>query len=156
MLDGLPLAIELAAARVRMMAPAKLLERIGDRFRVLTSSGGRQDRHATLRAMLDWSWDLLTGDEQAALAQLSVFEGGFTLEAAEAVLALKDLWPMDAVQALVDKSLVQSVSDERYDLLVSVQAYAAGSSPRWAHGRTRRRATEHGTPRSGRKRCWPR
>ena len=55
-----------------------------------------------LRGAIDWSWDLLEPDEQSALAQLSVFEGGFTLEAAEGVLALEDLWPMDAVQALVD------------------------------------------------------
>jgi predicted ATPase/class 3 adenylate cyclase len=125
LLDGLPLAIELAAARVRVMPPKTLLQRMGERFKLLASSGGRHTRQATLRATLDWSWDLLSPDEQRALAQLSVFEGGFTLEAAEAVLALPDMWPTDAVQALVDKSLVRAVSDGRFDLLVSVHEYAA-------------------------------
>ena len=125
LLDGLPLAIELAAARVRLMPPKTLLQRMSERFKLLASSGGRHTRQATLRGALDWSWDLLSADEQSALAQLSVFEGGFTLEAAEGVLALDELWPMDAVQALVDKSLVRKVSDERFDLLVSVQEYAA-------------------------------
>jgi predicted ATPase/class 3 adenylate cyclase/Tfp pilus assembly protein PilF len=124
LLDGLPLAIELAAARTRVMPPTKLLQRMSQRFKLLTSRG-RRDRHATLRAALDWSWDLLDADEQAALAQLSVFEGGFTLDAAEAVLAVQDVWPTDLVQALVDKSLVRRVSEERFDLLVSVQVYAA-------------------------------
>ena len=125
LLDGLPLAIELAAARVRVMSPTALLQRMGERFKLLASSGGRHTRQATLRATLDWSWELLSPDEQRALAQLSVFEGGFTLEAAEAVLALEDEWPTDAVQALVDKSLVRMVSDDRFDSLVSVQEYAA-------------------------------
>jgi predicted ATPase/class 3 adenylate cyclase len=125
LLDGLPLAIELAAARVRMMPPATILQRMRERFRLLTSTGARHTRHATLRAALDWSWDLLSPDEQQALAQLSVFEGGLTLEAAEAVLSLGELWPMDAVQALVDKSLVRRATEERFDLLVSVQEYGS-------------------------------
>jgi predicted ATPase/class 3 adenylate cyclase/Tfp pilus assembly protein PilF len=125
LLDGLPLAIELAAARVRLMPPKTLLARMSERFKLLSSSGGRHTRQATLRGALDWSWDLLSADEQQALAQLSVFEGGFTLEAAEGVLALSELWPMDAAQALVDKSLVRRATDERFDLLVSVKEYAA-------------------------------
>ena len=129
LLDGLPLAIELAAARVRVMSPRVLLSRMSERFKVLASKGGRLDRQSTLRAAFDWSWDLLPVPEKAALAQLSVFEGGFTLEAAEAVLDLSDCegapWIVDAVQALVDKSFVRSRSDDRFDLLVSVQAYAA-------------------------------
>ena len=68
---------------------------------------------------------LLSADEQAALAQLSVFEGGFSLDAAEGVLALDALWPTDAVQALVDKSLVRVAGAGRFVLLVNVQAYAA-------------------------------
>ncbi len=129
MLDGLPLAIELAAARLHVMPAHVLLERMRDRFKLLTSSGrGRIDRQATLRAVFDWSWDLLTEAEKAALAQLSVFEGGFSLEAAERVLDLAgfdaDLWPVDALQSLVQKSFVQHPSDGRFDLLVSVQAYA--------------------------------
>ncbi len=125
LLDMLPLAIELAAARVRVMPPRMLLQRMSERFRLLTSSGGRHTRQATLHATLDWSWELLSPDEQHGLAQLSVFEGGFTLEAAEAVLSLPVAWPADVVQSLLDKSLVRRMSDERFDLLVSVQEYAA-------------------------------
>jgi predicted ATPase/class 3 adenylate cyclase/Tfp pilus assembly protein PilF len=129
LLDGLPLAIELAAARVRVMPPRVLLSRMSERFKVLASKGGRLDRQATLHAAFDWSWELLPPPEKAALAQLSAFEGGFTLEAAEAVIDLSAWddapWTVDAVQALVDKSFVRSRSDGRFDLLVSVQAYAA-------------------------------
>ena len=129
LLDGLPLAIELAAARVRVMPPRTLLRRMSDRFKLLASTGGRLDRQATLRAVFDWSWDLLSSPEKAALAQLSVFERGFTLEAAEAVLDLTrfdaQLWPIDALQSLVQKSLVRQIADDRFDVLVSVQEYAA-------------------------------
>lgn len=129
LLDGLPLAIELAAARVRVMPPRMLLMRMSERFKLLSSAGGRLDRQATLRAVFDWSWDLLSLPEKAALAQLSVFEGGFTLESVEAVLDLTPYenapWPMDALQSLVQKSLVGQVTDSRFDLLVSVQEYAA-------------------------------
>ena len=130
LLDGLPLAIELAAARIHVMPPRVLLARMRDRFKLLTSTGhGRVDRQATLRAVFDWSWDLLSEAERAALAQLSVFEGGFTLDAVEAVLDLAafdaDLWPIDALQSLVQKSLVRHPTDDRFDLFVSVQAYAA-------------------------------
>jgi len=129
LLDGLPLAIELAAARVRMLPPKALLARMSERFKLLASGGGRLDRQSTLRAAFDWSWDLLTGAEKVALAQLSVFEGGFTLAAAEAVLDLSALddapWTVDVLSSLVDKSFVRPLADERFDLLVSVQAYAA-------------------------------
>jgi predicted ATPase/class 3 adenylate cyclase/tetratricopeptide (TPR) repeat protein len=129
LLEGLPLAIELAAARVRVMPPRTLLLRMSERFKLLASSGGRLDRQATLRAVFDWSWDLLTLPEKAALAQLSVFEGGFTLQSAEAILDLSAYenapWPMDALQSLVHKSFVRPVTDDRFDLLVSVQEYAA-------------------------------
>jgi len=129
LLEGLPLAIELAAARVRVMPPRTLLRRMSERFKVLASTGGRVDRQATLRAVFDWSWDLLSLPEKATLAQLSVFEGGFTLESVEAVLDLSAYddapWPMDALQSLVQKSLVRQVTDARFDLLVSVQEYAA-------------------------------
>jgi predicted ATPase/Tfp pilus assembly protein PilF len=125
LLDGLPLAIELAAARVRVMTPETIRARMGERFKLLSSTGGRQTRQATLRGALDWSWDLLSPDEQQALAQLAVFEGGFTLRGAEAVLELSGLRPADALQALADKSLVRPLEDGRFDLLVSVQVYAA-------------------------------
>ncbi len=129
LLDGLPLAIELAAVRIRVMSPPQLLQRMGDRFRLLAGSGERHDRQATLRAALDWSWDLLSQAERAALAQLSVFEGGFSLHTAEAVLDLggvdDNAWCVDLVQALLEKSLLRSAGDDRFDLLVSVREYAA-------------------------------
>ena len=142
LLDGLPLAIELAAARVRLMPPRMLLARMSDRFKLLSSSGARHDRQATLRATLDWSWDLLAMSDKAALSQLSVFEGGFTLEAAEAVLDLsaadEAVWPADVVGSLVDKSFVRPVSDTRFNLLVSVHEYAG------EHLRTQGRFTGSG------------
>lgn len=129
LLDGLPLAIELAAARVRVLSPAKLLARMSERFQMLASSGKRHDRQATLRATFDWSWELLAPPERAALAQLSVFEGGFTLEAAEAVLDLAAFdaapWATDVLQSLVDKSFVRQRGIDRFDLLGSMQEYAA-------------------------------
>ncbi|CAD5369088.1 TPR_REGION domain-containing protein [Rubrivivax sp. A210] len=128
LLDGLPLAIELAAARVRTLPPRALLARMSERFKLLASSGHRLDRQSTLRATFDWSWDLLSPAEKAALAQLSVFEGGFTLEAAEAVIELLPPddahWAVDVVQSLVDKSFVRALEGERFELLISVQAYA--------------------------------
>src|SRR5262249_25837170 len=137
LLEGLPLAIELAAARVRIMPPRTLLARMSERFKLLSSTGGRLDRQATLRAVFDWSWDLLSAPEKAALAQLSVFEGGFTLASVEAVLDLSAFdnapWPMDALQSLVHKSLVGQWTDDRFDLLVSVQEYA--SEPLRTEGR---------------------
>lgn len=118
LLDGLPLAIELAAARVRVMRPHMLLARMSERFKLLASKGGRLDRQSTLRATFDWSWDLLPPAEKAALAQLSVFDGGFTLEAAEAVIDLSNLddvpWTVDVVNALVDKSFVRQRADDRH------------------------------------------
>lgn len=125
LVDRLPLAIELAAARCRSMSPKNIRERMGQRFRLLASSGGRQDRQATLRATLDWSWDLLDSEEQAALAQLSVFEGAFDLSAVEAVVHTEqDSWPADLIQALVDKSLVRTLEQDRFGLLISVHDYA--------------------------------
>lgn len=129
LLDGLPLAIELAAARARVMSPSLMLARMDQRFKLLASLGGRRDRQATLRAAFDWSWELLEDVERAALAQLSVFEGGLTLEAAEAVLDLSAFgsrsWTVDVVHALVDKSFLHHVRPDRFDLLSSVQAYAS-------------------------------
>lgn len=126
-LDGLPLAIELAAARVRTMSPTQLLERMPRRFDLL--GGGPRDRsprQATLRGALAWSWDLLDPDERLALAQCSVFRGGFTLEAAERVLRLgPDAWVPNVLEALCDKSLVQLGANRRYRLLESVREYAA-------------------------------
>ena len=126
-LDGLPLAIELAAARVRVISPQTLIARVRHSFDLIGVKTGRQDRQLTLRATFDWSWELLSERERAALASLSVFEGGFTLASASAAL-----WPasepaddvLDVVQGLVDKSFVRRVSDVRFDLLKTVRDYA--------------------------------
>jgi predicted ATPase/class 3 adenylate cyclase/Tfp pilus assembly protein PilF len=138
LLDGLPLAIELAAARARVLSPAQIVERMRDRFALLAGAHGAVARQATLRAAIDWSWDLLVPWEQAALTHCAVFEGGFTLELAEQVMDLC-AWPdappvMDAVQALVDKSLLRTwvpAGESRYELhdlyfgmYVSIHEYA--------------------------------
>ncbi|MFI0192616.1 BTAD domain-containing putative transcriptional regulator [Streptomyces sp. NPDC017082] len=126
-LDGLPLAIELAAARLRMLTPRQIAGRLDDRFRLLTS-GSRTvlPRQQTLRAVVDWSWDLLDAGERDVLARLSVFAGGCDLAAAEAVCGPAAL---DALGSLVDKSLVvaapAAVGGMRYRLLETVAEYAA-------------------------------
>jgi tetratricopeptide (TPR) repeat protein len=104
-----------------------MLERLDDRFRLLAGpvGRGRPDRQATLRAALDWSWEMLGPDERAALTQLAVFEGGFSLAAAEAVVdAPGRAWVPDLLQALVDRSLLQCARPGRFELLRSVQDYA--------------------------------
>ncbi|MCB9765064.1 MAG: winged helix-turn-helix domain-containing protein [Alphaproteobacteria bacterium] len=129
-LDGLPLAIELAASRARHLSPNDLLRHLERRFRVLVRpQAGGPDRQSTLRRAFDWSWALLSRDEQIALTRLSVFEGGFSLERAEALLDLEapvhDLWAPELIARLVDQSLVRPPDPSgRYRLLVSVQAYA--------------------------------
>ncbi|MFF2643547.1 BTAD domain-containing putative transcriptional regulator [Streptomyces niveus] len=125
-LDGLPLAIELAAARLRMLTPRQIADRLNDRFRLLT--GGSRTvlpRQQTLRAVVDWSWDLLDSAERAALGDLSVFAGGCDLAAAEAVLGPDAL---EVLGSLVDKSLVVASPAPdgamRYRLLETVLEYA--------------------------------
>jgi predicted ATPase/class 3 adenylate cyclase/Tfp pilus assembly protein PilF len=129
LLDGLPLAIELAAARTQVMSPESLLQRMDQRFTLLASRGGRHQRQATLRATLDWSWELLSGAERMALAQLSVFSGGFTLDAVEAVIdagaSRRSTASLDLLQSLLDKSFVRQVDANRFDLLATVKDYAA-------------------------------
>jgi non-specific serine/threonine protein kinase len=133
-LDGIPLAIELAAARLRVMSAGELEARLDDRFMLLTGgSRAAFPRQQTLRAMVDWSWELLTGAERAVLARLSVFAGGFGLAAAEAVVAGADVQAAEVaglLGALVDKSLVQfgdaGAGPGRYRLLETVRRYAAG------------------------------
>ncbi len=128
LLDGLPLAIELAAARAPVMSVAEMLRRMNDRFSLLVSSRARRDRQTTLRATFDWSWDLLRPTEKSTLAQLTIFEGSFTIGAAEAVVALPgpEAEPViDLVQLLVERSLVRRRADGRFDLLASLREYAA-------------------------------
>ena len=131
-LDGIPLAIELAAARVRSLSPEDLVARLDQRFKLLTrGSRAALERHQTLRSTIDWSYDLLEPTERRALDRLSVFAGGCDLAAAEAVLAGDDLDELDVVDLLgqlVDKSLV--VADDnadggvRYRLFESIRQYA--------------------------------
>jgi predicted ATPase/DNA-binding SARP family transcriptional activator len=153
-LDGLPLAIELAAARAGALPPPQLVARLDNRFRLLTA-GARTalPRHQTLRAVVDWSWELLNSPERAALRRLAVFMGGSSLAAAEAVCAGPELPATavaDTVARLVDKSLVsvaptpapaplwwpgiealglppppEPAGEPRYQLLETVRAYAA-------------------------------
>jgi predicted ATPase/tRNA A-37 threonylcarbamoyl transferase component Bud32 len=135
-LDGIPLAIELAAARMGLLSATVLLERLGKRFELLASTNRDAAPHQrTLMATIDWSWMLLEPWEQAALAQCAVFHGGFTLEAAEAALSLAQFsgapTTVGVLQRLRDKSLVYSQpsrdfpSELRLGLYESIRAYAS-------------------------------
>ncbi|MBV8499265.1 MAG: adenylate/guanylate cyclase domain-containing protein, partial [Candidatus Eremiobacteraeota bacterium] len=130
-LDGIALAIELAAARVKALSPSQLRRRLGERFRVLT--GGSRDvlpRQQTLHAMITWSYDLLAEDERILLNRLAIFAGGWTIEAAEAVASgdgIDEADVCDLLSSLVDKSLVSTElgdRDTRYRLLESTRSYA--------------------------------
>jgi predicted ATPase/class 3 adenylate cyclase len=120
-LDDLPLALELAAARVKALSPAQLLERLEQRLPLLT--GGARDapeRQRTLRATIEWSYDLLAEEEKSLFARLAVFRGGCTLDAAEDVVGTS----LDVMQSLVDKSLLR-YSQERFWMLETIREYAA-------------------------------
>jgi predicted ATPase/Tfp pilus assembly protein PilF len=136
LVDGMPLAIELAAARMRVMSAAQIVAQMRKRFQLLT--GGRSTRHETLAVAIDGSWELLSPWEQSAWVQCSVFEGGFTLEAAEGVVDLS-AWPEapwvgDAVHSLVEKCLLRTwlpaggtsegLPEARFGMYVSLQDYA--------------------------------
>ncbi|MFD0904894.1 AfsR/SARP family transcriptional regulator [Actinomadura sediminis] len=129
-LDGLPLAVELAATRVRALGVDGVADRLDDRFRLLTS-GGRDApaRQRTLRAVIDWSWDPLAEDERTVLRRLAVHADGCTLPAAEEVCAADGVDVLDVLARLVDRSLVVPVAGAahgpRYRLLESVKAYCA-------------------------------
>ena len=141
-LDGIPLAIELAAARLRALTADQVADRLDDRFRLLSvGSRGALPRHQTLRAIVDWSWDLLDDAERTVLRRLSVFSGGATPDSAESVCALAGAGSpgaagpagidpgavIEIVASLVDKSLVTATGEQqvRYRLLETVRAYAA-------------------------------
>ncbi|MBI3961281.1 MAG: adenylate/guanylate cyclase domain-containing protein [Deinococcus sp.] len=143
-LDGIPLALELAAARVKVLSVQKLAERLNDRFHLLT--GGSRTalpRQQTLKAAIDWSYDLLSEPEQALFQRLSVFRGGWTLEAAEAVCAggvVAAADGLDLLAQLVQKSLVEMEErqgEPRYRLLETVRLYsqekleASGEAKAW-------------------------
>lgn len=128
-LDGLPLAIELAAARVTLLSPAGLLERLSQRFRLLVGSQPNvPKRHRALRRTIEWSWDLLEDVERRALAWCSVFEGGFDADAAEAVVDLPEdgPWALDLLEALRDRSLLRAPQGGgRLQMLESIRQFAA-------------------------------
>ncbi len=131
-LDGLPLAIELAAARIKVLSPSSMRTRLRSRLQLLT--GGARDmpqRQQTLRATIDWSYDLLSAAEQRLFRRLSVFVGGCTLEGAEAVCDTKgdlDLDLLDGMASIVDKSLVQQIEpakgESRFGMLETIREYA--------------------------------
>jgi len=129
-LDGLPLAIELAAARIKVLSPATLLQRLDPRLPLLT--GGGRDlpaRQQTMRQTIAWSYALLDPEEQALLRRLAIFAGGFTLQAAEAVAcegAIGNIGTLDRISSLIDKSLVQVEQvdgAQRYSMLETVREY---------------------------------
>jgi predicted ATPase/class 3 adenylate cyclase len=128
-LDGIPLALELAAARIALLPVEKIVERLNDRFRLL--SGGSRSalpRQQTLRALIGWSFDLLPQTERTAFARLAVFAAGWTLEGAEAVIpgeGISQEEVLDLLSSLVDKSLVVVESNgERYRMLETIREYA--------------------------------
>jgi predicted ATPase len=136
LVDGMPLAIELAGARMRVMSAAQIVAQMRKRFSLLT--GGGSARHETLVVAIDGSWEMLEPWEQAAWAQCGVFEGGFALDAAEGVIELSAWpgapWVVDVVQSLVDKSLLRTwvpvaetgdgLPEARFGMFVSLQEYA--------------------------------
>jgi non-specific serine/threonine protein kinase len=134
-LDGIPLALELAAARVKVLPPDEIAKRLSDRFRLLSASSRTAlPRHQTLRALIDWSYDHLTESEQGLLRRLSLFAGGWTLDAAESVCAgdgIEDWEILDGLSSLLDKSLVESdveggqgTGKPRYRMLETIREYA--------------------------------
>jgi predicted ATPase/class 3 adenylate cyclase len=130
-LDGIPLAIELAAARLNVLTPQRLAQMLDERFRVLTSgSRSALPRHQTMRALIDWSYDLLTEQERALFRRLSIFAGDFTLEFAVAVCSdetVDEFAILDGLSSLVDKSLVHAEMGKAgasYRLLESTRQYA--------------------------------
>ncbi len=132
-LDGIPLAIELAAARVRSMSPAQIRDRLDERFRLLTGSRRSIERHQTLRQAVQWSFDLLTKIEQRVLQRTSVFAGGFTLVAATGVCGpdadgdLDEFEMLDVLDSLVRKSLLhvdRSRAELRYGMLETIRQFA--------------------------------
>lgn len=127
-LDGLPLAIELAAARTRMLSLHEIESKLSDRFALLTGSTRTAARHRTLQASMEWSWEMLNPDERMILMRLSVYRGGATLETVRAVGSeLSQSRLIDIIYSLVDRSLVnanKSIVETRYTLLETIRQYA--------------------------------
>jgi predicted ATPase/class 3 adenylate cyclase len=134
-LDNLPLAIELAAARVKLLSPAALLQRLAEALPLLGNGAiDLPERQRTLRSTIEWSYDLLDSDAQAAFRRLSVFRGSFRLDAAEAITGAE----LDQLAALLDHSLLRALGDERFFLLETLREYArerldeTGETPEYA------------------------
>jgi predicted ATPase/class 3 adenylate cyclase len=135
-LDDLPLALELAAARTSLLSTEQLLERLGNRLDLLRGGRDAETRQQTLRATIEWSYELLEPDERSLLAALSVFRGGWTLESAERVCDAD----LELMQSLVDKSLVRRWESGRFGMLETVREFAAEELERAGEAdRTRRR-----------------
>ena len=129
-LDGLPLAIELAAARIKLFSPQDLLQRLGQPLELLTGGAADQPvRQQTLRNTIDWSHSLLTREERTLFSRLSVFAGGCTLDAAEAVCNReREFDHLEGLASLVDKSLIRQQEEEgeaRFEMLETIRQYAA-------------------------------
>jgi predicted ATPase/class 3 adenylate cyclase len=120
-LEQLPLALELAAVRLRVLSPEQLLERLSERLDVLRAGRGVEPRQQTLRATIEWSHDLLNSEERALFRRLAVFAGGCTLESAEEVCDAD----LDTLQSLVDKSLVRVREGDRFSILETIREYGA-------------------------------
>jgi predicted ATPase len=120
-LDDLPLALELAAARTSLLTTGQLLDRLGGRLDLLRGGRDSEQRQRTLRATIEWSYDLLESEEQRVLAALSVFRGGWTLEAAERVCQAE----LEELQSLADKSLVRRWEERRHGMLETIREFAA-------------------------------
>jgi predicted ATPase/class 3 adenylate cyclase len=137
-LEGLPLAIELAAARMRILTPVQLLERLSQRLDLLKAGRDADPRQQTLRATIEWSYDLLSPEERQLFARLSVFQGGCTLEAAEEVCDAE----LDSLQSLCDKSLLR-FTEERYWMLETIREYAEGLAKGGEAERLAQRHVQH-------------
>jgi predicted ATPase/class 3 adenylate cyclase len=137
-LDNLPLAIELAAARASVLTPAQILERLSKRLDLLRGGRDAEARQQTLRATIDWSYDLLNRDEQPLFARLAVFRGGWTLDAAEEVCEAD----LDVIASLVDKSLVRK-RDDRFAMLETIREFAAEKLEQSGHADAARRRHAH-------------
>ena len=130
-LDDLPLALELAAARTSLLSTEQLLERLGNRLDLLRGGRDAETRQQTLRATIEWSYELLEPEERTLLAALSIFRGGWTLEAAERVAGAD----LDLMQSLVDKSLVRRWESGRFGMLETIREFGA-EQLRWAERET--------------------
>ena len=161
-LDGLPLALELAAARIKLLSPRAILERLGGRLELLKAvpGAGLPERHRTLRAAVDWSYDLLTADEQALFTSLGVFVGGFSLDGAAAVAGDLELDVVDGIESLLNNSLLRtermSEGEPRFGMLETMREYALERLAERGDGeavRRRHAASTSGLPRRPSPRC---